>query len=160
MKSLIICSSKSHGNTRLVADRMAGALGAEVIAPEAVDPATLRQYDLIGFGSGIYYMNVDTRLQKLIRHLPTVDHIRAFTFYTSGAREVPLFGYHRPLRKRLAAKGFDVIGSYSCRGFDTIGPFGLIGGINRGRPDGRDLERAEGFAARLRRRVESSTAAS
>ncbi|OBH50843.1 flavodoxin [Mycobacterium mantenii] len=160
MKSLIICSSKSHGNTRLVADRMAGALGAEVVAPEAVDPATLRQYDLIGFGSGIYYMNVDTRLQKLIRHLPTVDRIRAFTFYTSGAREVPLLGYHRPLRKRLEAKGFKVIGSYSCRGFDTIGPFGLIGGINRGRPDGRDLERAEGFAARLRRRVEASTAAS
>jgi len=160
MKSLIICASKSHGNTRLVADRMAEVLGAEVVAPEVVDPAALRQYDLIGFGSGIYYMRMETRLLKLIRHIPLVDHIRAFTYFTSGAREVPLLSYHKPIRKRLEAKGFEVIGSFSCRGFDTVGPFGLIGGINRGRPDGHDLERAEAFAAHLRKRIEASTAAS
>ena len=156
MKSLIICTSKSHGNTRLVADRMAEVLDAELVAPESVDPATLRQYDLIGFGSGIYYMSVDARLQNLIRHLPTVDHIRAFTFFTSGAREVPLLRYNKPVRKRLEAKGFEVIGSYSCRGFDTVGPFGFIGGINRGRPDDHDLDRAAAFAARLRKRVDAN----
>ncbi|ASL15148.1 flavodoxin family protein [Mycobacterium intracellulare] len=160
MKSLIICTSKSHGNTRLVADRMAAVLESEVVAPEAVDPATLRQYGLIGFGSGIYYMGVDARLQNLIRHIPTVDHTRAFTYVTSGAREVPLLSYHKPIRKRLEAKGFEVIGSFSCRGFDTVGPFGLIGGINRGRPDDHDLERAATFAARLRKRVEASPRAS
>lgn len=155
MKSLIICTSKSHGNTRLVADRMAEVLEAEVVAPEAVDPAALRQYDLIGFGSGIYYMSVDARLRNLIRHLPTVEQIRAFTYFTSGACEVPLLSYHKPIRKRLEAKGFEVIGSFSCRGFDTVGPFGFIGGINRARPDDRDLERAAAFAARLRKRVEA-----
>jgi flavodoxin len=155
MKSLIICTSKSHGNTRLVADRMAEVLEAEVLAPEAVDLATLRQYDLIGFGSGIYYMGVDARLQNLIRHLPPVDRIRAFTYFTSGAREVPLLSYHTPVRKRLEAKGFEVIGSFSCRGFDTVGPYGIIGGINRVRPHTRDLDRAAAFAARLRKRVEA-----
>jgi flavodoxin len=34
MKSLIICVSKSHGNTRRVADRMAEVLDAEVVNPE------------------------------------------------------------------------------------------------------------------------------
>lgn len=160
MKSLIICTSKSHGNTRLVADRMAEVLDAEVVAPEAVDPAMLGDYDLIGFGSGIYYMSVDPRLRNLIRHLPTVDHTRAFTYFTSGAREVPLLSYHKPLRKRLEARGFEVIGSYSCRGFDTLGPFGLIGGINRERPDSHDLERAGAFAEGLRKRVEAATTAS
>lgn len=160
MKSLIICTSKSHGNTRLVADRMAEVLDAEVIAPEAVDPATLGQYDLIGFGSGIYYMSVDPRLLKLIRHIPTVDHVRAFTYYTSGARAVPLLGYGKPIRKRLKAKGFDVIGAFSCRGFDTVGPFGFIGGINRARPDDNDLERAAAFATRMRKQVEAARSAS
>jgi flavodoxin len=156
MKSLVICSSKSHGNTRRVAGRMAEVLDAEVVKPESVDPATLCEYDLVGFGSGIYLMTVDVRLRELMRRLPYVDHTRAFTFFTSGAREIPLLGYNKPVRKQLEAKGFQVIGSFSCRGFDTVGPFGMIGGINRGRPNDRDLDRAAAFAARLRERVAGS----
>ena len=129
MKSLIVCASKSHGNTRRVADRMAEVLDAEVVTPESVDPPTLREYDLVGFGSGIYYMAVDARLRKLIRRVPAVDHIRAFTFFTSGAREAPLLAYQKPVRKQLESKGFEVIGSFSCRKLDTVGPFGFIGGI-------------------------------
>lgn len=160
MKSLIVCASKSHGNTRRVADRMAEVLDAEVVSPESVDPATIREYDLVGFGSGIYYMTVDARLRKLIRRVPAVDHIRAFTFFTSGAREAPLLAYHKPVRKQLESKGFEVIGSFSCRGLDTVGPFGFIGGINRGRPNDDDLDRAAKFAARLREKVIGSQAAS
>ncbi|MGO9382591.1 MAG: flavodoxin family protein [Mycobacterium sp.] len=160
MKPLIVCVSKSHGNTRRVADRMAEVLGGEVVEPESVDPETLRQYDLVGFGSGIYYMAVDARLRDLIRRLERVDGVRAFSFYTSGAREVPLLDYNKPVRKQLESKGFEVLGSFSCRGFDTVGPFGFVGGINRGRPNDHDLDRAAAFAARIRERVEHSQAAS
>ncbi|BBY38530.1 flavodoxin [Mycobacterium mantenii] len=160
MKSLIICVSTSHGNTRRVADRMAEVLDAEVVEPESVDPENLCQYDLVGFGSGIYYMSVDTRLRKLIRRLPHVDGIRAFTFLTSGAGQIPLLDYSKPVRNQLASKGFKVLGSFTCRGFDTVGPFGFIGGINRGRPNDHDLEHAAAFAARVRIRVAGSPAAS
>lgn len=160
MKSLIVCVSTSHGNTRRVADRMAEVLDAEVVEPEAVDPGKLCEYDLVGFGSGIYYMTFDSRLQTLIRRVPHVDGIRAFTFFTSGAREIPLLDYTKPVRKQLASKGFEVLDSFSCRGFDTVGPFGFIGGINRGRPNDHDLERAAAFAERLRKRVMRSQAAS
>jgi flavodoxin len=160
MKSLIVCVSTSHGNTRRVADRMAEVLGAEVTEPESVDPEKLREYDLVGFGSGIYFMAVHARLRNFIRRLPRVDGIRAFTFFTSGAREIPLLDYNKPVRNQLASKGFQVLDSFSCRGFDTVGPFGLIGGINKGRPDEHDLDRAAAFAARLRKRVAGSQAAS
>ncbi|WP_102418553.1 flavodoxin family protein [Mycobacterium sp. 4858] len=161
MRALIVCASRSHGNTRLVADRMAGVLDAEVVTPESVDPGTVGDYDLVGFGSGIYYMTMDARLRRLIRRLPAAGHhTPAFTFFTSGAREVPLLGYHRPIRQTLEQKGFDVIGSFSCRGFDTVGPFGFIGGINRGRPNEHDLDRAAAFAARIRKRATGSQAAS
>jgi flavodoxin len=156
MKSLIACVSKSHGNTRRVADRMAEVLDAQGVEPESVDPETLGGYDLVGFGSGIYYMTVDARLRDLIRHLPAVDDIRAFTFFTSGARRVPLMDYNKTVRKQLESTGFDVIGSFSCRGLDTVGPFGFIGGINRERPNDHDLDRAATFAARLRKQVEGS----
>ncbi|ORB74380.1 flavodoxin family protein [Mycobacterium scrofulaceum] len=161
MRSLIVCASRSHGNTRLVADRMAEVLDAEVVTPESVGPEIVRDYDLIGFGSGIYYMMADARLRKLIRQLPAADHhTAAFTFFTSGAREIPLLGYHRPLRDKLEDKGFEVIGSFSCRGLDTVGPFGFVGGINRGRPNVHDLDRAAAFAARVRKRAAGSPAAS
>ena len=160
MKSLIVRVSKSHGNTRRVADRMAEVLDAEVVEPESVDPATLCEYDLVGFGSGIYYMTVDARLRQLMRRLPAVDHVRAFTFFTRGARELPLLADHKTGSKQLESKGFEVIGSFSCRGWDTVGPFGFIGGINRGRPNDYDLDRAAKFAARLRERVAGSHTAS
>ncbi len=160
MKSLIVCVSKSHGNTRRVADRMAQVFDAEVVEPESVDPEKLCGYDLVGFGSGIYYMKFDSRVQSLIRRLPHVDGIRAFAFFTSGAREIPFLDYTKPVRNQLAAKGFKVLGSFSCRGYDTVGPFGYIGGINRGRPDDHDLERAAGFAERIRKKVARSRAAS
>jgi flavodoxin len=160
MKSLIVCVSTSHGNTRRVADRMAEVLDAQVVEPESVDPEKLCEYDLVGFGSGIYYMSVDARLRKLIRRLPHVCGPRAFTFFTSGAPEVPLLDYNKPVRNQLASKGFEVLDSFSCRKFDTVGPFGLIGGINRGRPNDHDLDRAAAFATCLRERVTRSQAAS
>ena len=59
--------------------------------------------------------------------------------------------YNEPVREQLESKGFEVIGSFSCRGFDTVGPFGFIGGIEQGgRPDEHDLDRAAALAARLR----------
>jgi flavodoxin len=160
MKSLIVCVSVSHGNTRRVADRMAEVLDAEVVEPESVDPNRLREYDLVGFGSGIYYMTVHRRLRNLIGRLPHVDDIRAFTFFTSGTREIPMLNYSRAVRNQLESKGFQVLDSFSCRGLDTVGPFGFIGGINKGRPDDHDLDRAEGFAARLCKRAAGSEAAS
>ncbi|WP_156689304.1 flavodoxin family protein [Mycobacterium sp. Marseille-P9652] len=153
MKSLIVCVSSSHGSTHRVADRMAGVLGAEVVEPESVDPASLGEYDLVGFGSGIYYMAFDARIRKLIGRLPAVHGVRAFTFFTSGARQIPFVDYTKPIRNDLSAKGFDVLGTFSCRGFDTVGPFGFIGGINRGRPNDHDLDRAAAFAERLRKRI-------
>lgn len=61
-------------------------------------------------------------------------------------------GYRRPIQRRLVLKGFRVLGSFSCRGFDTVGPLRLVGGLNKGRPNVRDLDLAA-FAARLRDRA-------
>lgn len=160
MKSLIVCVSISNGNTRRVADRMAEVLDAEVVEPEAVDLAALGEYDLVGFGSGIYFNAVHSRLRRLIHSLPHVDGGRAFTFFTSGGPEMPLVGYGRPIRRQLASTGFEVLDSFSCRGLDTVGPLRFVGGFNKGRPNDRDLDRAAAFALRLRERVARSQSTS
>lgn len=38
-----------------------------------------------------------------------------------------------------------IAGEFGCRGFDTFGPFKLIGGIAKGRPSQADLENARRF---------------
>ena len=54
-KTLVICKSVHHNNTARVAHTIADVLGAVVLTPEEVPYASLDDYDLIGFGSGVYY---------------------------------------------------------------------------------------------------------
>ena len=37
------------------------------------------------------------------------------------------------------------IGRFQCKGFDTYGPFKLIGGIAKGHPDQKDIREAVEF---------------
>ncbi|RSS33460.1 flavodoxin [Streptomyces sp. WAC07061] len=149
MKSVIVCTSVSHGNTRRVADTMARVLGAAVVSPAEADPAELAAAALVGFGSGVYYGRLHPTLTALVRGLPEARG-RAFVFATSGLPGPSSAPFTHPLARRLAGKGFRVEGSFSCRAFDTWGPFGLVGGINRQRPDAGDLAAARLFAERLR----------
>lgn len=144
-RALLIVQSVHHGNTLKVARAIAEPLDADVLAPEDIDPASLGEYDLIGFGSGIYFGMFHPRLKQLIRSLPkTTSPKPAFVFSTSG---LPFLSrlWHQPLKRRLVDCGYQVIGEFRCRGFDTVGPLWLIGGINRGHPDQRDLNRAREF---------------
>ena len=45
----------------------------------------------------------------------------------------------------IAYKHDNIVGRVSCKGFDTFGPFKLIGGVSKGHPDGKDLAVAAEF---------------
>ena len=47
-------------------------------------------------------------------------------------------------------KGCPVLGEFSCKGYDTYGPFKLMGGISKGHPDAQDLENARSFYRTLK----------
>ncbi|MCP3760009.1 flavodoxin family protein [Streptomyces sp. TBY4] len=149
MRTVIVCASVSHGNTRRVADSMAQVLDAKVVSPEQADPSELAGADLVGFGSGIFYGRPHPRLTDFVRALPA-GRGRAFVFATSGVPKLPLMPFTRPLVRLLEGKGFEVDESFSCRAFDTGMPFGLVGGINKQRPNAGDLAAARAFAGRLR----------
>ncbi|MBP0449013.1 flavodoxin family protein [Kitasatospora sp. RG8] len=151
MKTVIVCASVSHGNTRRVAAAMAQVLGANVVSPEQADLTELADADLVGFGSGVFYTRLHPRLTDLVKALPP-GRGRAFVFATSGLPEIPPAPFTRPLVQLLEGKGFQVEGSFSCRGFDTWTPFKLVGGINKQRPNTEDLAAAQAFAGRLRDR--------
>ena len=56
---------------------------------------------------------------------------------------------HSALREKLQSKGYDIVGEFGCKGFNTNSFLKYIGGMNRGRPDAQDLRRAEAFARSL-----------
>jgi flavodoxin len=151
VKSIVIVFSSHHNNTEKIANACAKVLGAEVKTPEQVYPEKLREYDLIGFGSGIYGATFDPSVLTLADRLSCAAGKKAFIFSTYGA---PAFAVHsgfmennhRQIREKLQLKGYTVIGEFGCAGWNTNSFLKYFGGLNKGRPDPGDLKNAEAFA--------------
>lgn len=152
-KALVSYVSIHHGNTEKVAAAIAATLNAHLVPVNEADAGTIEQYDLIGFGSGVYFGRLHRSLLDFVDALPMMRGRAVFLFSTSGLRRVRLVhDFSRPLKTRLERKGFAIVGEFSCRGYDTFGAAMLVGGIRKGHPNARDLERAEEFARALRDR--------
>ncbi|MGZ4904749.1 MAG: flavodoxin family protein, partial [Halobacteriota archaeon] len=151
MKTLIVYTSVHHKNTEKVARVMAAELEADLVPAADAHPDSLRTYDLIGFGSSIFYGEMHKTLLKFVESLPAVTGKRAFVFSTCGI----MWGLggpkkHTPLKQLLEDRGFSLVGDFSCLGWDTVGLLRHFGGVNTGRPSVRDLEKAQAFARRLK----------
>ncbi|MFC1927319.1 flavodoxin family protein [Chloroflexota bacterium] len=157
MKALTVFVSVHHGNTEKVARNMANILDADLVQVKGADATVLEGYDLIGFGSGIYFGKHHRSLLDFVDKLPVVKNKKAFIFSTSGLRKIPfVHDFDKPLRNRLQRKGFDIVAEFSCRGLDTYRATGLVGGINKGQPNAQDLRQAEDFARGLKESLQSS----
>lgn len=150
MKTTIIYASIHHGNTEKVAKAIGSVLNAKPIPFHQVKKEAVLDSDLIGFGSGIYLAKFHKGLLKFVDDLPKVDNKKAFLFSTAGMKE-NIFANrgHRDMRKRLQRKGFEIVGEFDCKGYDTYSLLKLIGGLNKGRPDEKDLENARDFAKQM-----------
>ncbi|MGA3290314.1 MAG: flavodoxin family protein [Candidatus Bathyarchaeia archaeon] len=148
MKTLVICFSYHHKNTAKIALVFASALNAEIKTPPEVNPNGLSEYDLIGFGSGIYFGKHHKTLLNLADNLPQVTDKKAFIFSTSG-RTGNTSKFHKQLRKKLQSKGYTITGEFNCGGLDTYGLMKIVGGVNKERPNKDDIKQAEAFAQSL-----------
>jgi flavodoxin len=147
MKTAIVCISTHHGNTGRVAQAMADVLAAVVLTVDETATLDGRAYDLIGFGSGIYFGRHHAALRNLVSHMPWSPR-RAFVFSTAGiASLAPI--WHRGLIRSLRRRGCQVVGQFCCPGWDTVGPLRLFGGLHVKRPNEDDLRRAAAFARSL-----------
>jgi len=151
LRSLVVVFSYHHNNTEKIANTCANVLGAEVKTPQQVRPEEIAEYDLVGFGSGIYSATFDASILDLADRLPHAAGKKAFIFSTYGA---PAFvanrefvgNNHAQIRDKLKAKGYTVIGEFGCAGWNTNSFLRFFGGLNKGRPDAGDLLNAEAFA--------------
>lgn len=145
MNTLIIYKSIHHGNTKRIAEVMAESLEANLLDLKDVNQDIIKEYDLIGFGSGIYNLKPHKKLREFVGELDDVKNKKAFVFSTSG-RGKP----NKWLKEKLTSKGFEIIGEFNCKGYDTYALTKLIGGINKGKPDEEDFKNAEEFAKGLK----------
>ena len=155
VKSLVIVFSYHHRNTEKIANACAKVLGAEVKTPQQVKPEEIAEYDLVGFGSGIYSATFDASVLDLANRLPDASGKKAFLFSTYGAPGVFAGGdfvknNHSQIREKLQAKGYTVIGEFGCAGWNTNSFLKYFGGLNKGRPNAEDLKNAEAFAREMK----------
>jgi flavodoxin len=146
MKTIIIYASIYQGNTRKIAEVMAETLNATLLEPEAVELNTLKDYDLIGFGSGIYYGRFYKRLRKFIKRLPVFEDKKAFLFATCG-NETP----SKSIEKILAKKGYNLVGKFSCFGYNKWFLSRFLNRERKGKPDAEDYQQAREFAESLKK---------
>ncbi len=162
VKSLVVVFSYHHRNTEKIANAIAGVLDAPVKTPGQVTPEDLQEYDMIGFGSGIYGAKNHGSLIDLAEGLPEEAGRKTFIFSTYGA---PVSMYkgerlseftrnnHKALREKLESRGCTVLDEFSCPGLNTNSVLSLFGGLNKDRPDDSDLRHAREFAESLKRRA-------
>lgn len=142
----MIYASVHHGNTQNIGKIIAESLNADILSINEVNVNDLNDYDLIGFGSGIYYGKFHKDILNFINNLPILKGKKAFVFSTSGQGKND---YNNSIENKLKEKGYEVIGSFACKGYDTYGPFKLIGGVAKGRPNDEDIQDAKSFAEKI-----------
>lgn len=143
MKTAIIFYSRHHENTKKLLEAIKNASSDEIDLFDITEsaPQNLEKYDRIGFASGIYYSKFEKRILEFAKN-NTPDGKKVFFIYTYGAEKS---GYTKAIRESLSGKNAKILGEYGCLGFNTFGPFKLIGGIAKNHPDSTDISGAVSF---------------
>jgi flavodoxin len=150
MNSLIVIHSYHHNNTEKVANTIAEVIGAGVRRVEELTKRDLDQYGLVGFGSGIDSGKHYKELLYYTEGLSPVTNKPCFIFSTSAIQgEKKVSADHLTLRELLIKKGYKILGEFSCKGFNTNSFLKYFGGMNKKRPNTKDLDNAKYFATNL-----------
>lgn len=136
MKTAIVYYSKHHGNTKKLLDAIAQKKEITLIDSTQTPSPNLNEFDRIGFASGIYYSKFHKSVLNIAKeNLP--DGKDVFFVYTYGAEKN---GYTAEIRKAVMLHKANILGEYGCFGFNTFGPFKLIGGIAKGHPNAAEIK--------------------
>lgn len=147
MKTAIVYVSTHHQNTKKLLDAIKENY-PEVVLIDCIQEKNveLSDYDRIGFASGIAYGKFYPQIIEFMeRNMPEGKEV--FFIYTCGSKRS---GYTDAVKQIAIRKNSKLLGEYGCLGFDTFGPFKLIGGIAKGHPDTDDIESVLRFYAGLK----------
>ena len=80
MKTVIIYESKHHGNTKKLCDGISNECGVTIIEAQSVnDNFEWKNYDIIGFASGIAFKKFYDEVNKVAERMPSGKKCFSFT---------------------------------------------------------------------------------
>lgn len=145
MKTAIVYVSTHHGNTKKLAEAIASAYDVALFDGCAESSMDLSAYDCIGFASGIAFSSFYPQMLELMnQRLPEGKSV--FFLYTCGTKHKL---YTNAAKEIAQKKNCTILGEYGCLGFDTYGPFKLIGGLAKGHPNAAEIADAVVFYEQL-----------
>lgn len=142
MNAALIYASRHHGNTKKIVDAVEAECDITSFDADKGDIPNLAECEFIGFASGIDFGKMYEPVVEAANMVLTKGQ-KVFALFTSGGGSVEK--YANQIKEIAEKNGCEFIGFYGCKGFDTYGPFKLVGGINKGHPDKTDLFSAVAF---------------
>lgn len=138
IKTVIVYASTHHGNTRKLLEAISQKNDVELVDATKNEKFDLSGYDRIGIASGVAYGKYYPQMMKFLENnLPESKDV--FFIHTAGD---PRENHANSARDIAEKRNCRSLGVYYCKGFDTFGPFKLIGGINKHHPDEEDINQA------------------
>ena len=151
MKIAIVYYSKHHGNTKKLLDAITAQFDVTLIDAVHKKNMELAEYDMVGFASGIYYSRFHESVLRAAGE-QLLPEQKVFLIYTYGVKNGgSKQSYTEDILAAVAKSGAVAAGKYCCPGWDTFGPFKLVGGISKGRPNADDVDGAVEFFRKLTR---------
>ena len=142
MRKAIVYASVHHGNTEKLVKGIAEECQVDLIDAVKQLDADLSSYDMIGFASGIYFSKFHQSILGFVKKLTDDKKVFLICIYGGSAN-------YKSIEQILNKKHSKVIGKFGCKGYDTFGPFKLVGGIAKGHPDEKDINNAVEFVKGL-----------
>jgi Flavodoxins len=136
-KTLIVYASIHHQNTYKVVEFLASHLDADLLDATKANNYDCGGYENVIFASGIYFSKLHRAVVDYMNKADLSDK-KVVIVYTCGIRACD---YAAQYRKTLKDKGTFYLGKSISRGLDTNGFFAKLGGISKGHPNDKDLNR-------------------
>ena len=158
MRSIVIVHSYHHNNTLQVAKAFAEVLNSNVINTVEASNHDLTNYDLICFGAGIAGGKHYKELLDLAKILDSGNGRKCVIFSTGAfSNKRKTEDDHEALRKILSSKQYQVLGDFSCKGYNTNSFMKYVGGMNRGHPNQDDLDNARNFISNIMSQLQAES---
>lgn len=149
MKTIILYASRHHGNTKKLVDAIVTAhpeidtLDVKQLGKN--DYPDLSEYHLIGVATGIYYSEIDKDMARVLSNVLQPQD-KVFGLMTYGGNNK---WYGKDIDGICRMKQAVFMGVYGCAGFDTWGPFKLVGGVQKGHPTAEEIQGAVNFYEKI-----------
>ena len=140
-KIVIIYESKHQGNTYKLVKKISDKYKIEIINAAEPSAVNLDKYDIIGLASGIdfgkFYKSVENFAKQ---NLPMKKKV--FFIYTCAMDRK---GFTDSIKEIVLEKEGIILGEFGCKGYNTYGPWKIIGGMKKKHPTEKEVESAMKF---------------